>query len=233
MKKNCNFFCGLLFFLLSVVLILSAVQMCCFSRSFYARELNSEEVEENTGMASKDAIAAADVLLDYLENKRDDIIIEAQVNGSTQEVFNDRETAHMVDVKDLYQKTLLVRNILALGTAAGFAILLIKVKNGRQKLLQKGYQAGISLTLLVFVFLAIWIVGDFSDFWYDFHELLFTKNDYWLLNPNSSIMINMFPQDFFEHLVLRICVFSSGLLALLGILLWMPWHTLYTKKVKA
>ncbi|MEE8807092.1 MAG: TIGR01906 family membrane protein [Lactimicrobium sp.] len=233
MKKTCNFFCGLLFFLLSIVLILSVVQKCCFSRNFYAKELNSEEVEENTGMDSKDVIAAADVLLDYLENKRDDIVIQAEVNGSEQEVFNERETAHMVDVKDLYQKAVLVRNVLAICTAAGFAILLVINRHHRQAMLQKGYQAGISLTLLVIVFLAIWMAADFSGFWYDFHELFFTKNDYWLLNPNSSIMINMFPQDFFEHLVLRICAISSGLLALLGILLWMPWHRFSFRKVKA
>ena len=50
---------------------------------------------------------------------------------------------------------------------------------------------------------AIWILADFTGFWTTFHQLFFT-NDLWLLNPATDRMINLFPEAFFSHLVIRI-----------------------------
>ena len=53
------------------------------------------------------------------------------------------------------------------------------------------------------ILLGIWILADFTGFWTTFHQLFFT-NDLWLLNPATDLMINLFPEAFFSHLVIRI-----------------------------
>ena len=45
---------------------------------------------------------ATNTLLDYMQDKRDDIKVIEVVNGSEREIFDERETLHMVDVKNLY-----------------------------------------------------------------------------------------------------------------------------------
>ena len=51
--------------------------------------------------------------------------------------------------------------------------------------------------------LGIWILADFNGFWTTFHQVFFS-NDLWLLNPYTDLMINLFPEAFFNHLVVRI-----------------------------
>jgi len=57
--------------------------------------------------------------------------------------------------------------------------------------------------LVLFLFLITMILKDFSGFWVQFHHLFF-NNDLWLLNPETDILIQMLPQQFFYDLVVRI-----------------------------
>ena len=57
--------------------------------------------------------------------------------------------------------------------------------------------------LVVVAFTAVWAAADFDAFWLNFHYLFF-DNDLFLLDPNTSIMINMFPSAFFMHMVFMI-----------------------------
>lgn len=69
-------------------------------------------------------------------------------------------------------------------------------------------------------------MADFNGFWTTFHQLFFT-NDLWLLNPATDLMINLFPEAFFSHLVIRILLWFLCLLSALsdrGILQSSPEH---------
>ena len=51
---------------------------------------------------------------------------------------------------------------------------------------------------------------DFDAFWTAFHHVAF-RNDLWLLNPSTDLMINLFPAAFFSKLVFRIVMmFAIG-----------------------
>jgi integral membrane protein (TIGR01906 family) len=85
--------------------------------------------------------------------------------------------------------------------------------------LRSGWKNGILLTGAVILFIAIWALADFNQFWTNFH-LLFFDNDLWLLDPNTSIMINLFPGSFFFDLVTRIIAWVVGIhVVISGILL--------------
>ena len=159
-------------------------------------------------------------LLDYLKDRRQDIVVEANVNGVTREVFNERETLHMVDVKKLYQTAILVRNLCAIGGAVLLGYLLFR-RHRLKTILQAGFTTGNMFIGLIVVFVAIWAFADFNAFWTNFH-LLFFDNDLWLLDPRTSIMINLFPGNFFFDLVLQIILLYLGSLIVIGLYTYWP-----------
>ena len=197
-------------FLLSAAIITTVIDVVSFDRSFYEAEYRKNDTVSYTGMSAEDNLRATDTLLDYLQDKRQDIVCTAVVSGTEREVFNERETLHMVDVKALYQNAIRVRN----GCVITAVILLVlSVLNGKKSffsVLRSGWKNGILLTGAVILFIAIWALADFNQFWTNFH-LLFFDNDLWLLDPNTSIMINLFPGSFFFDLVTRIIAWVVGI----------------------
>ena len=78
-----------LLFLISI--LLGIIFTCSFNHSFYQYEYDKSHQAEVIGMSDKDLLKATDTLLGYLENKRDDIVVEATVCDTEREVFNERE----------------------------------------------------------------------------------------------------------------------------------------------
>lgn len=196
---------------LMIALLLTAVDFCCFLKPFYHYEYETGKQAEKIGMSAEGLNAATDTLLDYLKDKRDDIIVETEVHGSVREVYNERETLHMKDVKNLYQKAVLVRNILACAALAGFLVLFFRDRRRFPSLLKDGLKQGLLCLLMLVLFVSIWAIADFDSFWLNFHYVFF-DNDLFLLDPNTSIMINMFPTTFFMHMVFMI-IFVFALMA--------------------
>ena len=205
-------------FLLSAAIIATVIDVVSFDRSFYENEYRKNDTVSYTGMSAEDNLRATDTLLDYLQDKRQDIVCVAEVSGTEREVFNERETLHMVDVKALYQNAIKVRNGCVI---AAVILLVLSVLIGKRSIfsvLRNGWKNGVILTGAVILFIAIWALADFNQFWTNFH-LLFFDNDLWLLDPNTSIMINLFPGNFFFDLVIRIIAWVVGIhLVISGIL---------------
>ena len=177
-----------LLFLISI--LLGIIFTCSFNHSFYQYEYDKSNQAEVIGMSDKDLTKATDTLLDYLENKRDDIVVEATVCDTEREVFNERETLHMVDVKNLCMHA----KMAAIGMFAASIVLYVLIYLKEKKEAMHVYMSGIRYALLMIVLfvsmLAIYALCDFYDFWMNFHYLFF-DNDLFILDPNTSIMINI------------------------------------------
>ena len=197
-------------FLLSAAIIATVIDVVSFDRSFYEAEYRKNDTVSYTGMSAEDNLRATDTLLDYLQDKRQDIVCTAVVSGTEREVFNERETLHMVDVKALYQNAIRVRNGCVITAVILLVLSVLIGKKSFFSVLRSGWKNGILLTGAVILFIAIWALADFNQFWTNFH-LLFFDNDLWLLDPNTSIMINLFPGSFFFDLVTRIIVWVVGI----------------------
>ena len=197
-------------FLLSAAIIATVIDVVSFDRSFYEAEYRKNDTVSYTGMSAEDNLRATDTLLDYLQDKRQDIVCTAEVSGTEREVFNERETLHMVDVKALYQNAIRVRNGCVITAAILLVLSVLIGKKSFFSVLRSGWKNGILLTGAVILFIAIWALADFDQFWTNFH-LLFFDNDLWLLDPNTSIMINLFPGSFFFDLVTRIIAWVVGI----------------------
>ena len=211
-------------FLLSVALLATVIDFCCFDLSFYRKEYTANSTEEMTGMNMEDNLKATECLLDYLKDRRDDIAVTGTVNGIEREVFNERETLHMIDVKALYQKAFIARNITALLGAAIMAYVIFFRKKTVRQFLQEGFREGVLAMVFLVFFVAVWALADFNAFWTQFHLLLF-DNDLWLLDPNTSIMINLFPSAFFFHLVIHIILIFLLITILVSLYAFQPWRS--------
>ncbi len=190
---------------LCVSILLGIIFFLSFQHSFYSYEYEKNHQAEVIGMSDDDLMNATDTLLDYLEDKRDDIVVEATVNDDLREVFNERETLHMIDVKNLcfHAKTCAY---LLFGISLIFAFgIYLKEKKKFFQYYEFGFQFALGILVLFISLLAIYALCDFYDFWMNFHYIFF-DNDLFILDPNTSIMINMFPESFFFDLVILIMV---------------------------
>ena len=202
---------SLSFLCLSVVMLLTIVDYNCFDMSFYQKEYIQNDTCTATGLNEDDLLDTTNVLFDYLHDERDDLNLEHVINGNMREVFDTREKTHMIDVKNLYQNAMSVRNILLIASIVLLAVGLYLSKEHYIRFIYDGYKTGVSFLLLIIVCIAILAIIDFNAFWLQFHYLFFT-NDLFLLDPNTEILINMVPEQFFTDLVFRIiAMFISSL----------------------
>lgn len=188
-------------FSLLLVGILSSIDYWCFNKEFYYSEYSKLNTAESIGMSEDDLNKATDTLLDYLKDKRGDLIVEASVNGKTREVFNQRETAHMIDVKALYQNVLIIRNVFGILVVICLALLIFKYDF---KYLFIEYKNALLVFVFIFSLIGIFCLIDFNTFWIGFHHVFFPNNDLWLLDPRTDILIMMVPEQFFFDLCISI-----------------------------
>ena len=200
-------FC-LIFGLLATVICFSSV-----SKEFYFSEYEKLGVAEDIGVSDEDLKAATEGLLDYTVDKRDDMVTYVTLRGTYRPMFNERETMHMYDVKNLYLSARTVGIICLIAGAVGLAVIFIFSKE------KKGFFSGYLLGNIIFfaavAVIAIYAAIDFYSFWTSFHLMFFT-NDLWLLDPATDFMILMVPEQFFSDLVFKIIGIFAAIAAVLA-----------------
>ncbi len=221
MKKT-EILSGAAFFLILTAILITVIDICAFRRSFYVDEYTKNNTAEYIRMSEEDLMASTDALLDYLRGKRDDIVVNATVNGVEREVFDERETLHMVDVRNLYQNAMTARTVMFIAGAALLAWLIAKHREMPYHIVSTGFRTGMQILAFVVSAILIYALADFNQFWMQFHYLFF-DNDLFLLDPRVSIMINMFPETFFSDLVMQIILVFFAILAVLAVLIFGIW----------
>ena len=199
-------------------LLLTSIDLLCFNRSFFRWQYSLNHTAESIGISEDGLMNATNALLDYMQDKRDDIKVIEVVNGSEREIFDERETLHMVDVKNLYLNAMKIRTILLVGSIAILTLLVFTHRNQSYIILSNAYQNGLLFLGSIIFFIAIYAIVDFNGFWMNFHYVFF-DNDLFLLDPNISIMINMFPSNFFFAVVFGIILLFVSMVILLKLLL--------------
>lgn len=187
--------------LLLVGVLYSILEGLMFDRRFFAEQYEKYGQAQVIGMTQEDLMRTTDKLLLHMEGKSEDMVVIATVNGMEREVFNEQETVHMQDVNRLIAGFSTFRYI-AFGVAGAALVsffLVCKQQRIRQ-ICRIILTAGLCL-VVVFGVLGLWAAVDFFSFWTSFHNLLFT-NDLWLMDPSTSIMINMFPAQFFSNFIM-------------------------------
>ena len=176
------------------------------NRSFYDEQYRKNGTAGHIGIRHQDLMVVTDNLLSYMTNQREDLEMQFGVKGEIREIFDEREKLHMIDVLNLYMGVIHVA--MGITAAIGAGLFYVIKKDGwhtaRSTLNKKYMGAALGLGIFCLVF-GILVVTNFQWFWTHFHYVFFT-NDLWMLDPRISIMINMFPLNFFYAMVTRILI---------------------------
>lgn len=190
--------------LISAMLIVS-IEMFALNQDFFEIEYDKMNTAGSIGMSEEDLQRTTNALLSYTAGDRDSLDLTAEINGQTEEVFGEREKAHMVDVQALYIAARNVKTIFLIAVPILILIAFFIVKSRAVKILCRSFLYTSAAFLAVVVALGLYAVIDFPSFWTSFHHIFFT-NDLWLLNPYTDVLIMMVPEQFFFDLVTRIII---------------------------
>ena len=191
--------------------IISVIDFWCFNDAFYKHEYESLNTAASIGMSKDDLNKTTDVLLSYIKDYDKTLDINVNINGENRQVFNEREKAHMIDVRDLYQNAIKVRNFSLLIYA--FSLVILIMNKGLNEL-YRGFKKALGIFVFMFGLIAVFCLIDFNAFWTNFHHVFFPSNDLWLLDPRTDILIMMVPEKFFFDLCVLI-IFSIFILMLI------------------
>lgn len=201
------------FCLMIVFLITSAEAVTYWTPGYYEQEYTKCGVADDVNMTMADLLDVTHEMMAYLRGDRADLHVPTVVNGQEREFFNAREIAHMEDVRGLFLSAMTLRIYCLLGAAACI-ILLFLLKAKVKRVLPRMLCAGSVLFLLVMAGLAAIISTDFNKYFIIFHKIFF-RNNLWMLDPNTDLLINIVPEPFFMDTAARIAVTFGVCTALL------------------
>lgn len=166
--------------------------------------LFGKHINEHIGITNDQLKDLTSFTLDYLNHSDSSLDLKMKIKGEVREVFNEEEKLHMIDVRalNLTANYILVASIIILLICVlYFLFKRIEITN-----LFYEFKKILKYFSLGFLLIGMWILMDFDSFWTFFHRIFFAGNDLWLLDLRKDILIMIVPPEFFNHLVIRICL---------------------------
>jgi integral membrane protein (TIGR01906 family) len=179
---------------LCLPLLLLTASLCGAVNSIglYGYGFEKYNVGQTTGLAQPELKKAATGLIRYFNSDEEYISLTVIKDGEPFTLFNQREIAHLKDVKELFWLDYWV----LLGTliyALGYAGVSLWRKDQRQ--LAWGLVGGSGLTLALMLALGLGTLLNFDRLFLQFHFISFA-NELWRLDPTKDYLIMLFPQGF-------------------------------------
>lgn len=203
--------------LMLVFLITSVEAVAYWTPGYYEREYTKYQVlNDLPDMTMDDLLSVTDEMMAFLRGRREDLHVFTTMGGEYREFFNEREIAHMTDVKGLFIGGLWLRRIgLAVTVLLAFAAWRWAAKDiGRTAVLKRMIPKSLCIGTGVFFALALSIAGvistNFTKYFIIFHKIFFS-NDLWILDPRTDMLINIVPEEFFMDTALRIGLTFAGI----------------------
>ena len=218
MKQTQKISAVIMMFLLIGVLLLTSFQVAIYGDSqyrFYEREYKKYQVADSLNMTMDNIMDVTDQMMAYLIGNKAELSVITDVDGETQDFFNEQDRFHMGEVKELFLGGLKIRNIMLVAVLL-ILILLAARKADMIKLLPRAYFVTLGITGVITIVLGGLFASDFDKYFRIFHEIFF-DNDQWMFDPATDYMIRMLPEGFFYDFVFRIGGFFVGSLAVLGV----------------
>ncbi len=179
-----------------VFLVTSNVRWVINAPFLYSYGFDKYMVAERTGIERDELIRAGAAFREYFNNDEEILEVRVVQHGVLRSIYNDREIAHMTDVKGLVRGVWMLH--VATGGYIGFFLLGGALLFRRRWIGMAGDLLGrgglLTLGLVAVVGLAA-LVG-FDRLFLAFHLVSFS-NDLWQLDPNRDVLLMMFPEGFF------------------------------------
>ncbi len=193
---------------LPILLLTASIGWAANSLWLYKYGFHKYDVGSTTGLADSQLENAAMGLISYFNSDEEYITLTIVKNGEPFQLFNQREVAHLKDVKGLIRlgyQVLLGTLIYALGYG-GVSLFWRRRRYWRR--LAWRVVGGSSLTLALMLTLGLGTLLDFDWLFLRFHLLSFA-NDLWQLDPTRDYLIMLFPQGFWYDATL-LCALATA-----------------------
>lgn len=202
--KRFSFFLAFLASLFIIIAVLfTSLQLSMNDETWYYREYEDMSLSKEIGISTEDITKALMRLIDYMEGRVDSIQLTVTENGKSVEMYNERETLHMLDVRGLYQAWRSVRDFSVPAAAVLLlAALYLTEKGERVRMLSRAFLRASACFGALLAALAAFAFVDFNAFWVAFHHLFF-DNDLWLLSYQTDRMIRICPENLFSDIIGR------------------------------
>lgn len=198
---------------LPVLLLTASIGWAVNSSWLYEYGFDRYSISQKTGLDQSELEKAASGLIRYFNSGEETISLAVTKDDKSFELFNQRETAHLRDVKGLIRlnyRVMLGTLIYVLGYAA---IALFRRKYRR---LSWAVVGGSGLTLGLILVLGVGMVFNFEQLFWQFHIISFT-NELWLLDPTRDYLIMLFPSGFWFDAALFCVLATAGMAIALGV----------------
>lgn len=214
---------------LMLVFLITAVEAVAYwTPGYYEREYTKYQVlDDLPEMTMEDLLTVTDEMMAYLRGNREDLHVFTTMGGEYREFFNEREIAHMEDVRGLFLGGLMIRRIGLLITVLYLAAAFYWSRGSAEKkaVLKRAIPKSLCIGTGIFFAAALVLAGiistDFSKYFVVFHHIFF-NNDLWLLDPRTDMLINIVPEPFFMDTALRIAVvFVVFVILFFGVNFWL------------
>lgn len=198
--KISAFFCTVAIVLFFLITSIEAVLY--WDKDYFQKEYEKHHIAASIGMDTEDLMLVTEKMMEYLKDKQENLNMKAMIQGEVREVFNEKEKAHMEDVKALFLSAIRIRRV-SIGVIMVCCALFLK--NKRMDKFFRWIRLGILLTIGWGIVLAGVISINFFQAFQVFHKIFF-RNQLWILDPKTDILINIVPQPFFVDTAIRIGV---------------------------
>ena len=205
----------ILFFIsIPVLLVTTNVRWAANEARLYQYSFDRYDAEAVTGISRGELDRAADKLVRYFNDDDETIRIFVQEDDSRVPLFDERETGHLTDVKNLFRTVFRVQEA-SLAFALVFMVaVFIWATEAPLRLLARIVLGASLFTLGLLALFGVLALVGFDEIFLRFHLVAFT-NDLWKLNSATDHLIQMFPRDFWFDATMLV----AGLTAVEAILL--------------
>jgi len=200
---------------LPILLLTASTGWAVNSQWLYEYGFEQYNVSRTTGIAEVGLEKAATGLISYFNWGEEYISLTVIKDGETFELFNQREVAHLKDVKGLIRLDywVLLGTLIYALAYAGVSLFWRREKYWQR--LAWGMISGSGITLASMLAIGLGILLNFDQLFYQFHLLSFT-NELWQLDPTRDYLIMLFPGGFWYDAAIFCALATVGLAIILG-----------------
>ncbi|HTE85811.1 MAG TPA: TIGR01906 family membrane protein [Dehalococcoidia bacterium] len=192
---------------LPVVIVLGGVRFAFSWQPVYSYAITTYRPEETTGVPAPELVIATHLIRNYFTNRQRDLdVTVTDAAGDRVPLFNEREIAHMRDVKALVQR---FYKFFDISLAVLLLCALAGLSRGRSgiRTLARSILAGSALTGALLLSLGVVAVAGFDQLFLAFHLLSFSNSN-WELDPTRDHLIQLFPQGYWLDVTLFVVVLA-------------------------
>lgn len=212
---------GLIIFILAIPFLLftSAVRFVVNDFSLYHYGFVKYNIPAATGIELTELDRAAKELIHYFNSgeERINIVLKSGIP-----LYNEKEVAHLKDVKGLIQFDYHLQ-LMSLICALGYILVVVLWRrSGWWPAISRlahslMYAGGLSLAVMVVIGVAMLVAFDRV---FIFFHLIGFSNLLWILDPRTDKLIQMFPEDYFFDAAMVLAGVTLALALVVGIVGW-------------